>query len=133
MFRIAAILALMLTLNTALGIGSRVTPQEFSPEYPCAVIGVECPDAAPEDGSDLIFHAYNHYPRGEYKSEYRWTVRWARGVRKGRIKSGQGTDTLVVSARGAARKRVTATIMVTGLPKGCMRTASCTIGLAPLK
>ena len=133
MFRVAAVLALMLTVNAVLGVGSRVTQQDFPREYPCAVIHVECPDSAPDDGSDLVFQLYNRYPPGEYKSKYRWKVWWARGVRKGRIKSGQGTDTLVVSARGAARKGVTATVTVTGLPKECNHTASCTIGIARSK
>jgi hypothetical protein len=130
MFRIIAILGLMVTSTVALGGLSDVTHQDFVQEYPCAVIHVECPDKVPDDGSDLVFRLYNRYPPGEYKSKYRWRVRWARGVRKGRIKSGQGTDTLVVSARGPARKGVTATVTITGLPKECVHTASCTIGIA---
>ena len=129
MFRVAATLVLILASTTTLGSRSPVTyqdPLRQVPEYPCGeppfVLRVECPDSYTPN-SDLVFHAYTDYPRDEYEIKFRWTIWWARGVRKGRIKSGQGSDTLVVSARHG---KVTGIVRITGTPKECMHTASCT-------
>ena len=134
MFRVATILIFILVSTTMFWSRSRATgqdpPREYPRENPCHVPTVECPDTY-NPNSDLVFHAYVGYPRDGYTIKYRWTVRWARGLSRGRIKSGQGTDTLVVSAR---RGIVTATVEITGAPKECPQTASCsTMPVATVK
>jgi hypothetical protein len=51
MFRIAAVLVLTLTVDSALGSG-RLATQDFPPEDPCSVIYVECPDNVSDSNSD---------------------------------------------------------------------------------
>jgi hypothetical protein len=111
--------------TATLGGRSVVTLQDpqYPREDPCFDLAVECPDTYTPN-SDIVFHAYTTYPPSEYKIKYRWTVWWARGLRKGRIKSGQGTNTLVVSAR---QGKVIGNVRITGPPKECMKTASCAV------
>ncbi|HBB94135.1 MAG TPA: hypothetical protein DC054_01980 [Blastocatellia bacterium] len=76
----------------------------------CPTITVACPDNVFEENSDLHFSA-NILPN----VKYHWSIGWVRGFPKGRIKSGQGTPSLVVSASGPARRGLTVTVKVTGL------------------
>jgi len=124
MFRVATTLIFILASSATLGSRPRAMYQDpkYPPEYPCVVPLVECPETY-DRNSDIVFHAYAPYPISEYKIKYRWTVWWARGVRKGRIKSGQETDTLVVSARHG---KVIGIVRIIGAPKECPQTASCT-------
>jgi hypothetical protein len=91
----------------------------------CPTISVVCPDNVFEENSDLHFYA-NVLP----SVKYHWSIGWVRGFRKGRIKSGQGTPSLVVSASGPARRGLTVTVKVTGLNKACRNEASCTTMIA---
>jgi len=87
----------------------------------CPTISVDCPDNVFDENSDLHFYA-NVLPN----VKYHWSIGWVRGFRKGRIKSGQGTPALVVSASGPARRGLTVTVRVTGLDKACPNESSCT-------
>ena len=100
-------------------------PQDNPGVADCPTILVDCPDNIFEKHSDLHFYA-NILPN----VKYHWSIRWVRGFRKGRIKSGQGTPSLVVSASGPARRGLTVTVKVTGLDKACRNEASCTTMIA---
>jgi hypothetical protein len=130
MFRVVIAVMFIMAAITTLGSRCLATYQDpqYPREYPCTYVAVECPDIYNQN-SDIVFHAYTGYPPNEYKIKYRWTVWWAHGLPKGRIKSGRGTDTLIVSA---TRGKVTGIVRITGAPKECNHTASCTT-LATLK
>jgi hypothetical protein len=91
----------------------------------CPTISVVCPDNVFDENSDLHFYA-NVLPN----VKYHWSIGWVRGFRKGRIKSGQGTPSLVVSASGPARHGLTVTVKVAGLDKACRNEASCSTMIA---
>lgn len=91
----------------------------------CPTISVVCPDNVFEKNSYLRFYA-NVLPN----VKYHWSIGWVRGFRKGRIKCGQGTPSLVVSPSAPARRGLTVTVKVTGLDKACRNEASCTTMVA---
>ena len=90
----------------------------------CPTISVSCPDEI-KGNSDLRVAA--NILRG---LKYHWTVTWPRGFRKGRIKSGQGTPSLVISVPRRMRGSLTVTVRVTGLDKACRNEASCSTTVA---
>lgn len=57
-------------------------------------------------------------------AQYRWSVD------KGEIVEGQGTPTLTTTYRETSEVKITATVEVFGLPKGCPNVASETFGIA---
>ncbi len=97
----------------------------------CPIIVVDCPDNVLDGNSDLVFQG--HVGAALTKVTYHWTVHWVRGVPKGRIKSGQGTTSLVVSASGRARHGMTVTFIVKGLDKSCGNQAFCTMPIAMVR
>jgi hypothetical protein len=60
----------------------------------CPPVAVSCPDNVDKN---FELHAYASVSGAADKLKFHWTVTWPAGVRKGRIKSGQGTPSLVVS------------------------------------
>jgi hypothetical protein len=98
----------------------------------CPQLYVECPDDVFNEKSPLKFQARVSGTTPGQRLTYHWTVSWVRGFPKGRIKSGQGTSSIIVEASGPARKGLTVTVSVKGFPKGCGKQASCTIGIASL-
>jgi len=85
----------------------------------CPTVSVSCPDDA-KGNSDV--HVYANVLTNV---KYRWTVIWPPGIRKGRIKSGQGTPSLVISVPRRARGSLTVTVKVAGLDMACRNDASC--------
>ena len=85
----------------------------------CPTVSVSCPDEV-HGNSDL--HVAANVSRN---TKYYWTVVWPRGSRKGRIKSGQGTPSLVISVPRGARGSLTVTVKVTGWDKACPTESSC--------
>ena len=88
-------------------------------------VSVICPDDV-EGNSDVRFDA----SVGGYKLKYHWTVTWPRGSRKGRIKSGQGTPSLVLFVPRRARGSLTVSVKVIGLDKACPNKSSCSTMIA---
>jgi hypothetical protein len=120
---------ILLTVVTA-GEASSKHKRDFSPDIVCPTIFIECPENVFHEESDLKFHA--HVGDTLSKVKFRWTVHWVRGFPKGRIKSGQGTTSLVVSVSGAARRGLNVTFTILGLPRSCnLNKASCTTEIAP--
>ncbi len=123
------ILKATLTIGTVFAVcavvgGNGANPQQNPGIADCPNVLVSCPDDV-EGNSDL--HVYASVSGLGLK--YHWTVTWPRGFRKGRIKYGQGTPSLVISVSGRARS-LTVTVKVAGLDKACGNEASCTTTIA---
>jgi hypothetical protein len=61
------------------------------------------------------------------KLKYSWFVS------KGSVKSGQGTASIIVEAKGADRQGLTATVVICGLPYECENEVSSTTSIAESK
>jgi hypothetical protein len=93
----------------------------------CETITVACPETVDEH-SDINFQASVARAAGPLLPlRYLWSLR---GVPKARIKSGSGTSSIVVSVPRRAAGRLTATVTVIGVKKGCGNTASCWTAIA---
>ena len=122
-------LAVIVFLAASATIGGHATGFQDNPGIrDCPYISVSCPDTV--DGNSDLHAATNFTSSAGYKLKYHWTVTWPRGVRKGRIKSGQGTPSLVVSVPRRARGSLTVTVKVTGLDPACGNEASCSTMIA---
>jgi hypothetical protein len=109
----------------SLAIGGRGTNHQQDPSIVCPVVAVSCPDKVT---GGAYLHVYATVTgSGRDKLKYNWTVTWPAAVRKGRIKSGQGTPSLVVSVPRRARGSVTVTVEVFGLDPSCRMDSSSSI------
>jgi hypothetical protein len=118
-----ATLSIIVLFVVSLAIGGRGTNYQQDPNINCPLVAVNCPDNV-AGNADL--HAYAKVTgSGRDKLKYKWTVFWPAGVPKGRIKSGQGTPSLVVSVPRRARGSVTVTVEVFGLDPSCRMDSSC--------
>jgi hypothetical protein len=132
-------IVLLLTLVVLSPLGVRrgesafFTDREDRVNDDCPQLSVECPDDAFNENSPLKFWARVSGTAPGQSLTYHWTVHSRPGFPKGRIKSGQGTSSIIVEASGPARKGLTVTVTVKGLPKGCGDLASCTIGIASFR
>jgi hypothetical protein len=89
----------------------------------CPYVSVSCPDAV--DAKSDLHAAANFTGSPSSRIKYYWTVTWPSGGRKGRIKSGQGTPSLVVSVPRRTRGSLTVTVKVTGFDPACDKEVSC--------
>ena len=121
-----ATLSIVLLFVVSFASGGRGTNYQQDPNIVCPLVAISCPDKV--TGADL--HAYATVTgSGHDKLKYHWTVTWPAGVRKGRIKSGQGTPSLVISVPRGARGSVTVTVEVFGLDPSCRMDSSCSTAI----
>jgi hypothetical protein len=122
-----ATLSIVLLFVVSFAIGGRGINRQQDPNIVCPIVAVSCPDKV-TGHADL--HAYATVTgSGHNKLKYNWTVTWPAGVRKGRIKSGQGTPSLVVSVPRRTRGSVTVTVAVFGLDPSCNMESSCSTAI----
>jgi hypothetical protein len=112
---------MLVALSVAVG-GRGAGRQQNPGSADCPTVASSCPDYV-EGNSEL--HAYATVGGPGDKLKYHWTVTWPRGVPKGRIRSGQGTPSLVVSVPRGARGSVTVTVKVIGWDTACPNQSSC--------
>jgi hypothetical protein len=119
-----AMLSVGVLFAVSVTVGGSDAWRGLSPEIAdsCPTVAVSCPDNV-DVNSEL--RAYASFGGPGDKLKFYWTVTWPRGVRKGRIKSGQGTPSLVVSVPPHARGSVTVTVKVTGWDPACPNKSSC--------
>jgi hypothetical protein len=118
-------MGVIFTLSAAVG-GRGANFQQNPPGIgDCPTVSVSCP----EDGkaNSILEVAANILP----DVKYHWTVTWPPGFRKGRIKSGQSTPSLVIYVPRRARGMLTVTVKVSGLDKACRNETSCSTTIAP--
>ena len=89
----------------------------------CPIITVSCPEKVERNSDMRVGVSVN----SGGKLKYHWTVTSPPGFR---IKSGQGTHSLVISVSGRAQGSFTASVKVDGLDKVCPNESSCTTILA---
>jgi hypothetical protein len=118
-----ATLSIGILFAASAAVGGRGASRQQNPGIAdCPTVAVSCPDNV-EGNSDL--HAYASVLGPGDKLKYHWTVAWPPGARKGRIKSGQGTPSLVISVPRRARGSLTVTVKVFGWDTACRNDASC--------
>lgn len=126
MWKTLTLLVVAVMSTMAVGEGLANSPVDVV----CPTISIECPEDVFEKDSDLIFKA--HVGANSLKWKYRWEVGWVPGFRKGRIKA-RYMHSIVISAKGPARRGLTVTYSIIGLPKRCPNQASCTTIIASPK
>jgi len=99
----------------------------------CPTVVVVCPDDVFTNKSTVRFEARVNGVSPSQGLKYRWTVYSRSGVPKPKIKSGQGTASILVKASRAARRGLTLTVTVDGFPANCQNQASCATGIASLR
>ena len=119
-----ATLSIGILLAVSVTVGGRGSCHQLDPEIAdsCPSLAVSCPDNV--DGNSELRATASAGGPGD-KLKFHWTVTWPRGVPKGRIKSGQGTPSLVVAVPRHARGSVTVTVKVTGWDPACPNKSSC--------
>jgi hypothetical protein len=117
------ILKLLLTLAALLFFVDEAAVAQ-SPLTPCATVTVSGLSEV-EPGTMLVFDARMTGPIHTTKPEFKWTVS------AGTIKSGQGTEVIVVDTVGLGGQEVTATAELTGASPGCKASASSTTKVKP--
>jgi len=119
-----ATLSIGILFAVSVTVGGRGACRQENPEIAdsCPTVAVSCLDNVDEN-SELRAYASVGGPGDKLK--FHWTVTWPRGVRKGRIKSGQHTPSLVVSVPRHARGSVTVTVRVSGWDPACPNKSSC--------
>src|SRR5438552_9642522 len=117
MLKTLTLSSLILMSTMTVGESSFGSAQENVPSDICPIISVDCAENVFDENSDLKFKA--QVGAAISKVKYHWTVHWIHGFPKGRIKSGQGTTSIVISASGPARRGLTVTFTVKGLDKAC--------------
>ena len=122
---IAATLLMFPVAATGCSLGSATANSPI--DVVCETINVACPETVDEH-SDINFQAAVARAAGPLLPlRYHWSLR---GVPKARIKSGQGTPSIVVSVPRRTAGRLTATVTVIGVKKGCNNRASCWTAIA---
>jgi len=124
------IAALILFLLIAPSVASCDASGDSQQPTECPKVLVVCPDDVFDNKPTLRFRARVEGLPSNQRIKYHWTVYWVHGFPKPKIKSGQGTYSIVVKASGPARRGLTVTVTVTGLPKTCANQASCTTMIA---
>jgi hypothetical protein len=127
------ITALTLVLLIAPSVASCDSSGDSLPPIECPKVLVVCPEDVFDDKPTLRFRARIEGLPSNQRIKYHWTVYWVPGFPKPKIKSGQGTSSIVVKASGPAWRGLTVTVAVIGLPKTCANEASCTTMIASLK
>jgi hypothetical protein len=118
-----ATLSIAIVFAVSVMVGGRGTPRQHNQGIAdCPTVAVSCPENV-EGNSEL--HAYASFGGSGDKTKFQWTVTWPTGVRKGRIKSGQGTPSLVVSVPRRAHGSVTVTVKAIGWDPACPNESSC--------
>ena len=93
----------------------------------CETVIVACPETV-DERSDITFQASVARAAGPLLPlEYHWSFS---GVPKARVKSGRGTASIVVSVPRRTAGKLTATVTVIGVVKGCNNQASCSVFIA---
>jgi len=85
---------------------------------PCTVLEVSCPIDV-EPGRSIIFTASISGGPVGLQPTYKWSLPSGTSIK------GQGTSVIEVDTTGLAGQRITATVVVGGLPPECNREASC--------
>jgi len=109
----------ILSISLMLAVTSVVSAQ--SPAT-CGIVGVDGPPGELESGTLLVFMVR---VSNTSNPQFKWSVS------TGTIKSGQGTELIVVDSTGLAGQEVTATVELLGAPSGCNNSASAKTGLKP--
>ena len=126
-----ATLSIGVLVAVSFAVGGRGASRQQNPGIgDCPTVTVSCP-ANVDGNSELHAYAATMVMGGRDKLKFQWTVTWPPGVRKGRIRSGQGTPSLVVSVPRRARGSITVTVKVIGWDPVCRNESSCStpIGL----
>jgi hypothetical protein len=123
MLKILAIAAVLLMFPvTATERSLESATANESMDVVCETIAVTCPERV-DQHSNINFEASVARAAGPLLPlQYRWSLR---GVPRARIKSGRGTPSIVVSVPRRVVGRLTATVTVIGVVKGCNNQASC--------
>ena len=133
MLKMLALVVILFTSTATVGepsfdLGEGNTPADVV----CPTMTVACPEAVNER-TTAKFELFVGAVRSIPNLKYRWTVNSTRGFPRGRIKSGQGKATILVSAPRGAGNSLTAAVTLKGLPKLCPNKASCTTMIASPK
>jgi hypothetical protein len=130
MLKMLAITATLLVTSVTSNEHSLSSPTANQQIDNCETVYIDCPETV-DERSDINFRATVQRAAGPLLPlHYHWSLS---GVPKARIKSGRGTATIVVSVPQRATGRLTATVTVTPVTKGCNNAASCStdIGRRP--
>ena len=84
----------------------------------CPTVSVSCPSS---QESPLVFTVSVKPAKANRTVKYYWTLS------KGKIASGQGSETITVDASPIETRGLTATVEVTGLEQSCGKKASCSL------
>src|SRR5437773_6657689 len=111
MLKLIPIAVILLTSNMTAGDCSFGFASANSQVDVCEPITVACPETVNEH-SDIKFEAYVARAASSPRSKlnYHWSVGWVLGFRRGRIKSGQGTSSIVVSVPRPAPSSLTVAV-----------------------
>ena len=122
------VVAAMLLLSGAIGAGRLLgLPTSNQQIDNCETVTVACPEAVDEH-SEIKFQASVARAAGPLPPlQYHWSLT---GVPKARIKSGRGTDSIVVTVPRRAAGKLTVTVTVIPVVKGCNNQASCSVSIA---
>ena len=124
MLAIAAVLLMSVVSGSECSLASTTANSQVDV---CEPITVACPENV-DVHSDINFKSFVTRAASSPRStlQYHWSLRGFPGAR---IKSGQGTSSIVVSVPRRAGS-LTATVIVTGITKGCPNKATCTTVIA---
>jgi hypothetical protein len=129
MLKILTIAATLLMSTVTATEGSlRLATANAPIDAVCEPISIACPTTV-DPQSNITFQVFvtraASSPRSPLK--YHWSVR---GFPRARIKSGQGTSSIIVSVPRRTPRSLTATVtVVQGITKGCNTKASCTTAI----
>ncbi len=98
------------------GAGWSSHPQEA--QVKCPAVWVSCPS---QRTLPIVFTVTISNAESNHTIKYYWTVT------RGKIQSGQGTQTIEVYASPDDSKGLTATVELIGLAEGCANKASCSL------
>ena len=127
---VKVILIVGILFTVSAGGGGRGRGRQQNPGIAdCPTVTTTCREKVSEN-SDAQAYAIVGGPAAKLK--YHWTVTWSPGTRRGRIKSGQGTPSLVVFVPRRARGSLTMTVKVIDWNNtGCPNESSCSTIIAP--
>ncbi len=127
MLKMILIAAMLLMSGVIGGVQSLGLPTATQQIDNCETVTVACPETVDQQ-SEIKFQASVARAAGPLLPlQYHWSLT---GVPKARIKSGRGTDSIVVTVPRRAAGKLTATVTVIPVVKGCNNQASCSVSIA---
>jgi hypothetical protein len=118
---LATISILIFAIPFSVGVSAERSATVFPSHHSkCPVIAVSCPTSdQPFTFTAALYDADSHEKISNPNIEYCWTLS------KGKIASGQGTNSMTVDASSTDMRSLTATVDVGGLDSECKTKASC--------